>query len=109
MKMVTAIIRPERFERVRAALEAAGFPAMTVTDVRGRGEQQGITLQYRAGDIRVDFLPKLKIEIVVTDEQSDAIVPIIIEHASTGRIGDGKIFISPVERAIRIRTAEEYL
>jgi len=109
MKMVTAIIRPERFERVRAALEASGFPAMTVTEVRGRGEQQGITLRYRAGDIRVDLLPKMKIEIVVSDEQADAVVPIIIEHASTGKIGDGKIFITPVERAIRIRTAEEYL
>jgi nitrogen regulatory protein P-II 1 len=80
---------------------------MTITEVSGRGEQKGLTLPWRVGEYRVDLLPKLKLEIVVQDKEVDAIVQAIIENARTGEIGDGKIFIIPVENAIRVRTGEE--
>ncbi len=107
MKKVEAIIRPERFEQVKKALEEAGYTAMTVYEVRGRGEQRGIELQYRGATIRVDLIPKVKIEIVLdNDEDVERVVRIIAENARTGRPGDGRIFIIPVERSIRIRTLE---
>jgi len=106
MKMIKAIIKPERFEFVKKALEDKGFNGMTITEVKGRGEQKGITLEYRGGLMTVDLLPKTQIEIVVRDTEVDSIVSTISEAARTGKIGDGKIFVIPVEKSIRIRTGE---
>jgi nitrogen regulatory protein P-II 1 len=106
MKMVKAIIKPERFEFVKKTLEEKGFAGMTVSEVRGRGEQKGITLQYRGKAMTVDMLPKIQIEIVIGDEYLENLIAAITEGARTGKIGDGKIFIMPVEKTIRIRTGE---
>ena len=106
MKMVKAIIKPERFEFVKKALEEKGFAGMTVVEVKGRGEQKGITLEYRGKSMIVDMLPKIQIEIVIRDEYLDDLISSIVGAAKTGKIGDGKIFIMPVEKAIRIRTGE---
>jgi nitrogen regulatory protein P-II 1 len=106
MKMVKAIIKPERFEFVKKALEDKGFNGMTITEVKGRGEQKGIALEYRGGLMTVDLLPKIQLEIVVRDSDIDSLVVTITEAARTGKIGDGKIFIMPVEKSIRIRTGE---
>jgi len=106
MKLVKAIIKPERFEFVKNALEEKGYSGMTVAEVRGRGEQKGITLEYRGKPMAVDMLPKIQIDIVVRDEKLDDLIALITMAARTGKIGDGKIFIIPVEKAIRIRTGE---
>jgi nitrogen regulatory protein P-II 1 len=106
MKLVKAIIKPERFEFVKKALEDKGFKGMTITEVRGRGEQKGITLEYRGGLMTVDLLPKMQIEIVVRDSDLDLLISTFMESARTGKIGDGKIFVIPVEKSIRIRTGE---
>jgi len=106
MKLVKAIIKPERFEFVKKALEDKGFTGMTISEVRGRGEQKGIALEYRGGLMTVDLLPKIQIEIVVKATQVDDLISTIMESAKTGKIGDGKIFVIPVEKAIRIRTGE---
>jgi len=106
MKMVMAIIKPERFEFVKKALEDKGFISMTISEVEGRGEQKGITLEYRGGKMVVDVLPKIKLEIVVRDKDVDELIATITGAAKTGKIGDGKIFILPVEKSIRIRTGE---
>jgi len=106
MKMIKAIIKPERFEFVKKALEDKGFIGMTISEVKGRGEQKGIALQYRGGLMIVDLLPKIQLEIVIRDSDVDAIVVTITEAARTGKIGDGKIFVMPVEKSIRIRTGE---
>lgn len=106
MKLVKAIIKPERFEFVKKALEENGFTGMTVSEVKGRGEQKGISLQYRGKTMSVDMLPKVQIDIVVRDDRADELVARITGAARTGKIGDGKIFVLPVERAIRIRTGE---
>jgi nitrogen regulatory protein P-II 1 len=106
MKLVKTIIKPERFEYVKKALEDKGIVSMTITEVKGRGEQKGITLEYRGGLMTVDILPKIQIEIVVREKDVDTIIAVITESARTGKIGDGKIFIIPVEKAIRIRTGE---
>ncbi|MCX6697150.1 MAG: P-II family nitrogen regulator [Methanoregula sp.] len=106
MKMVQAIIKPERCEFVKKALEEKGFVGMTISEVKGRGEQKGITLEYRGGKMVVDVLPKIKLEIVVRDKDVDELVSTITGAARTGKIGDGKIFVLPVEKSIRIRTGE---
>src|SRR5512138_1930853 len=106
MKLVKTIIKPERFEFVKKALEDKGFKGMTITEVKGRGEQKGITLEYRGGLMTVDLLPKIQIEIVVMDDAVDPLIGAIMESARTGKIGDGKIFVLPVEKSIRIRTGE---
>jgi nitrogen regulatory protein P-II 1 len=106
MKMVKAILKPERFEFVKKALEDKGFISMTIAEVRGRGEQKGISLEYRGGMMTVDMLPKIQIEIVVKEKDVDAVVTTITDSARTGKIGDGKIFVMPVEKSIRIRTGE---
>jgi nitrogen regulatory protein P-II 1 len=106
MKKIEAIIRPYLLENVRRALKDL-VTGMTITEVRGLGHQQGHTETYRGAEIQVDFLPKIKIEIVVEDELIDACIDAIMEHAHTGRIGDGKIYITPIERVVRIRTGEE--
>ena len=106
MKKIEAIIRSEKFEDVKKALESKGIIAMTVTEVRGRGEQKGITLQFRGRTMEVDLLSKIKIEIVVDDSKVDTVVKTIVDSARTGKFGDGKIFIIPVEKSIRVRTGE---
>jgi nitrogen regulatory protein P-II 1 len=106
MKLVKTIIKPERFEFVKKALEDKGFKGMTITEVKGRGEQKGITLEYRGGLMTVDLLPKIQLEIVVRDNELDTLITSLMESARTGKIGDGKIFVIPVEKSIRIRTGE---
>jgi len=106
MKKVEAIIREERLPPVKKALEEASYWGMTVSEVSGRGKQRGITLQGRAGEYRVDLLPKMKIELVVFDDDVDRVVDAIVLNARTGETGDGKIFILPVENVIRVRTGE---
>jgi nitrogen regulatory protein P-II 1 len=106
MKLIKAIIKPERFEIVKKALEEKGVTGMTVTEVQGRGEQKGITLEYRGKPMLVDMLPKIQIEIIAREQETDELIATIIESAKTGRIGDGKIFVLPVETAIRVRTGE---
>ena len=106
MKKVEAIIRPEKLEDLREALDAAGFSGITVTEVKGRGKQKGITLEWRVGEYRVEFLPKLKLEMIVQESAVAQVVEIIKKTCATGNMGDGKIFISPIEEVIRIRTGE---
>jgi len=106
MKKIIAIIRPDKFEDVKNALEEIGCHGMTVKDVKGRGRQLGITESYRGHDYRIDILPKTELEIVTNDADVENIVQTIINTAQTGDIGDGKIFISPVEDVVRIRTGE---
>jgi nitrogen regulatory protein P-II 2 len=106
MKLVTAIIKPFKLEDVRNALENLGVQGMTITEVKGFGRQKGHTELYRGAEYVIDFLPKLKIEIAVSDDRLDEILQAIQESASTGKIGDGKIFVSPLENVIRIRTGE---
>ena len=107
MKKIEAIIKPFKMDDVREALGEIGVTGMTVSEVKGFGRQKGHTELYRGAEYMVDFLPKVKLEIVVTSEQVDRCVNSIIETAQTGKIGDGKIFITDVERVIRIRTGEE--
>jgi len=106
MKKIVAIIRPDKLEEVKQALEDIGCHGMTVKEVKGRGRQLGITESYRGHDYNVDMLPKIQIEIVATEDDADNIINTIIKTAQTGCIGDGKIFISPVEDVIRIRTGD---
>jgi nitrogen regulatory protein P-II 1 len=106
MKKIEAIIRPEKLDELREALDAKGFSSMTVTEVKGRGAQKGITLEWRVGDYRVEFIPKVKVEMVVAEEALASAVNAITTVCSTGKVGDGKIFISPVEEVVRIRTGE---
>jgi len=107
MKMIVAIIKPFKLDDVRDSLSEVGVQGMTVTEVRGFGRQKGHTELYRGAEYVVDFLPKLRLEVAVADERVEAVAEAIIEAASSGRIGDGKIFIQPLEQAIRIRTGEE--
>ncbi len=106
MKKIEAIIREEKLGQVKQALERESYFGMTVSEVSGRGRQMGIPLQWRAGEYRVDLLPKVKIELVVLDEDVANVVAAIARNAKTDNIGDGKIFIIPVEGAIRIRTGD---
>ena len=108
MKMVQAVIRPEKLDEVKKELEDSGFIAMTITEVRGRGEQKGITLEYRGTKMEVDLLPKVKLELVVKDGEATKVIGIIKAAARTGRVGDGKIFLLPVEKMLRVRTDEEW-
>ncbi|MBN1644042.1 MAG: P-II family nitrogen regulator [Dehalococcoidales bacterium] len=106
MKKVEAIIREEKLEPVKKTLEGIGYYGMTITEVSGRGRQRGIPLKWGAKEYRVEFLPKLKIELVVLDEDVNNIVDAIVRGARTGDVGDGKIFIFPVDNAVRIRTGD---
>ena len=106
MKLVTAIIKPFKMDDVRAALSDIGVQGVTVTEVNGFGRQRGHTELYRGAEYVVDFLPKLKLEIAASESQVEAIVEAIIASASTGKIGDGKIFVAPLEQVVRIRTGE---
>ena len=107
MKKVTAIIREDRFSMVKDALSDIGYPGMTVTEVKGHGNQKGVTEQWRGRTYRTDLLRKMQIEIVVPDKDVEKILQCIVKESQTGSIGDGKIFISPIENAIRIRTGEK--
>ena len=106
MKKIEAIIREERLEAVKRALEENSYFGMTISEVSGRGRQKGISLQWRVGEYRVDLLPKLKIELVVLDEDVPTAIDAITRNARTGEIGDGKIFVLPVESVVRVRTGD---
>ena len=107
MKLITAIIKPFKLDEVREALSQIGVQGITVTEVKGFGRQKGHTELYRGAEYVVDFLPKVKVEVAVKDEDVDRCVDAIVKAARTGKIGDGKIFITNVERVVRIRTGEE--
>ncbi|MBN2700093.1 MAG: P-II family nitrogen regulator [Methylothermaceae bacterium] len=106
MKLVTAIIKPFKLDDVREALSDVGIAGITVTEVKGFGRQKGHTELYRGAEYVVDFLPKVKVEVVVSDDQLERVVEAIGQAARTGRIGDGKIFVGPMEQVVRIRTGE---
>lgn len=106
MKKIEAVIKEDKLDAVKKALEICGYSGMTVSEVNGRGRQGGLTIQWRAGSYKVDLLPKLKIEIVVLDDDAAKIINAISRGAYTGEIGDGKIFVIPIEDAVRIRTGE---
>jgi len=106
MKLITAIIKPFKLEEVRESLDQLGITGMTISEVKGYGRQKGHTELYRGAEYVIDFLPKIKIEVAVRDDQTEPIVEAISKAASSGKIGDGKIFISPLEKVIRIRTGE---
>jgi nitrogen regulatory protein PII len=107
MKMIRAIIKPFKLDDVKDALLEAGISGMTVTEVRGHGRQKGHTELYRGAEYNVDFVPKTEVAVVVTEDRTDAVIEAIRAAACTSKIGDGKIFVSPIERVIRIRTGEE--
>ena len=107
MKKIEAIIKPFKLEEVKDALSELGIEGMTVTEVKGFGRQKGHTEIYRGSEYTVDFLPKIKLELVVADGQAETAVAAIIKAAKTGKIGDGKVFISNIEQAVRIRTEEK--
>ncbi len=107
MKKVEAIIKPFKLDDVRESLAEIGITGMTVLEVKGFGRQKGHTELYRGAEYMVDFLPKVKIELVIQDEQLDQVIEVIVDTAHTGKIGDGKIFVTEIERVIRIRTGEE--
>jgi len=106
MKLIKAIIKPFKLDDVREALSEIGIQGITVSEVKGFGRQKGHTELYRGAEYRVDFLPKVKLETVVSDEDVESVVNAIRESANTGKIGDGKIFVIPIEQAVRIRTGE---
>ena len=106
MKLVTAIIKPFKLEEVRATLHEVGIQGLTVTEVKGFGRQKGHTELYRGAEYQVDFLPKMKLEAAVTEELVEMVVETILREAATGKIGDGKIFVSNLDEVIRIRTGE---
>lgn len=106
MKLITAIIRPFKLDEVRESLSQAGVSGITVTEVKGFGRQKGHTELYRGAEYVVDFLPKVKLEVAVTEEQAEQVVEAIVKAAGTGKIGDGKVFVYDLERVVRIRTGE---
>lgn len=107
MKKIEAIIRPEKLEDLREALEKKGFIGMTVTEVRGRGKQKGIKLEWRVGEYQVEFLPKVKVEMVIEEKDLEVVIAVIEDVCSTNSIGDGKIFISTIDEVVRLRTREK--
>lgn len=106
MTKIEAIIRPEKLDEVRRALEKVGFPGLNISEVEGHGKQKGVVQQWRGEQYRVELLPKVRLEIVVSDKDVKKIIQAITETAKTGSVGDGKIFVSSVEEVIRIRTGE---
>ena len=106
MKKIEAIIRPEKIDDVRQAIEAVGYPGITITEAQGHGKQKGVVQQWRGESYRVEFLPKVKLELVVGDSDVERIVQAIIQSAKTGAVGDGKIFVSDVRDVVKIRTGE---
>lgn len=106
MKKIEAIVRPEKVDEVRKAIEAVGYPGITITEAQGHGKQKGVVQQWRGESYRVEFLPKVKLEIVVADSDVERLVKALITAAKTGAVGDGKIFVSDVRDVIKIRTGE---
>jgi nitrogen regulatory protein P-II 1 len=106
MKLVTAVIKPHKWEDARAALETVGVTGMTVSEVSGYGRQKGHTEVYRGAEYDIALVPKIRVEIVVNDEDADAVVKAIVDSAATGRIGDGKVWVAPVEQVVRVRTGD---
>ena len=106
MKLITAIVKPFKLDEVREALSEVGVTGLTITDVKGFGRQKGHTELYRGSEYVVDFLPKTKIEVAVSDENADAVIDAISQVSNTGKIGDGKIFVSSLDQVVRIRTGE---
>ncbi|MCW8859049.1 MAG: P-II family nitrogen regulator [Deltaproteobacteria bacterium] len=106
MRKVEAIIKPFKLDEVKEALNDIGIQGITVSEVKGFGRQKGHTELYRGAEYVVDFIPKIKMEIIVSDEQADQVVSVVEEAAKTGRIGDGKIFVTPIDEVVRIRTGE---
>jgi nitrogen regulatory protein P-II 1 len=106
MKLVTAVVKPFKLDDIRTALEGAGIAGMTVSEVQGYGRQKGHTEVYRGAEYQVAFNPKVKIEVVVDDSAVDQVVAVIVQAASTGAIGDGKVWVTPVEALVRVRTGE---
>ena len=106
MKKIEAIIRPEKLDEVRKAIESVGYPGITITEAQGHGKQKGVVQQWRGETYRVEFLPKVKLELIVGDADVERIVQAIIKSAKTGSVGDGKIFVSDVRDVIKIRTGE---
>ncbi len=109
MKLVTAIVKPHKVEEVKEALQEIGMQGLTLSEVRGYGRQGGHTEVYRGAEYQVDFVPKARLEVLATDDRVDEIVDVMIKHARTGQVGDGKVFVTPVDRIVRIRTGEEDL
>jgi nitrogen regulatory protein P-II 1 len=106
VKLVTAVVKPHKWEDVRSALEMAGVSGMTVSEVSGYGRQKGHTEVYRGAEYDIALVPKIRVEIVVDDPEADEVVEVIVRAASTGRIGDGKVWVVPVERVVRVRTGD---
>ena len=106
MKLVTAVIKPHKWEDTRAALEAVGVTGMTVSEVSGYGRQKGHTEVYRGAEYQVDFVPKVRLDVVVADDDAKDVVEVIVKSASTGQIGDGKVWTTPVDELVRVRTGE---
>lgn len=106
MKLVVAIVQQHKLEELREALAAVGVKGMTATEVKGFGQQKGNVQVYRAAEVKVNFLPKIKLEVAVADDQLDRVIQTICETAKTGKIGDGKLFVLPIEEVVRIRTGE---
>ncbi|HEX7133070.1 MAG TPA: P-II family nitrogen regulator [Iamia sp.] len=107
MRLVTAIIKPFKLDDVKTALKEAGVVGITVTEVKGFGRQGGHTETYRGTEYQIDFVPKVKLEVVIDDVDMDRVVDVIVKSAGTGKIGDGKVWVSPVEAVVRIRTGEQ--
>ncbi len=106
MKLVTGIIKPFKLDDVKAALESFGVAGITVSEVQGYGRQKGHTEVYRGAEYRVDFVPKVRVEILVDDDDGDDVVEVIVKSAATGKIGDGKVWVTPIENVVRVRTGE---
>jgi len=106
MRLVTAVIKPFKLDEVKAALETFGVAGMTVSEVQGYGRQRGHTEVYRGAEYQVDFVPKIRVEVIVDDDDADDVVEVIVKSASTGKIGDGKVWMTPVESMVRVRTGE---
>jgi nitrogen regulatory protein P-II 1 len=106
MRLVTAVIKPHKLDEVKAALKVAGIQGMTVTEARGFGRQRGHTEVYRGAEYEIDFVPKVRIEVLVDEPQLDSVIQAIMDAARSGTIGDGKIWVSPAETVVRIRTGE---
>ena len=107
MRLITAIVKPFKLEEVKDALKEAGVVGITVTEVKGFGRQGGHTETYRGTEYQIDFVPKVKLEVVIDDIDMDRVVDVIVKSAGTGKIGDGKVWVSPVEAVVRIRTGEQ--
>lgn len=107
MKLVTAIVKPFTLDHVKSALEQAGIHGLTISEVQGHGRQKGHTEVYRGAEYAVDFVPKIRVEVVVDDDTVDTVVRLVVDAARTGKIGDGKVWVTPVESIVRVRTGEE--